>query len=74
MKEKKDALHYLKEEAENLAIPNSITPEEMKRRLEQIENKNQEQVEGKNSKIDKKINKKVRFAKSFPYKYLVAAA
>ena len=37
MKEKKDALHYLKEEAENLAIPNSITPEEMKRRLEQIE-------------------------------------
>ena len=74
MKDKKDVLHYLKEEAGNLTIPDSITPEEMKKRLEQIENIRQENVEGKNPQGDKKINKKDRIAKSFPYKYLVAAA
>ena len=74
MKDKKDVLHYLKEEADNLAIPNSITPEQMKKRLEQIENIRQEQAEGKNSQVDGKNSKKERVAKSFPYKYLVAAA
>ena len=74
MKDKKDVLHYLKEEADKLVIPDSITPEEMKKRLEQIENIRQEKVEGKNSQGDKKINKKDRIARNFPYKYLVAAA
>ena len=74
MKDKKDVLHYLKEEADNLAIPDSITPEQMKKRLEQIENIRQEQAEGKNSQVDGKNSKKERVAKSFPYKYLVAAA
>ena len=74
MKEKKDILRYLKEEAGNLEIPHSITPEQMKKRLEQIGNMSQEQVEGKNSQVDRKNNKKKRFAKNFPYKYLVAAA
>ena len=74
MKDKKDVLHYLKEEADNLAIPDSITPEQMKKRLEQIENIRQEQAEGKNSQVDGKNSKKERVAKSFPYKYLVAVA
>ena len=74
MKEKKDVLHYLKEEACNLAIPDSITPEQMKKRLEKMENKNQEQVEGKNSKVDNKSIKKERHVRRFPYKNLVAAA
>ena len=74
MKDKKDVLHYLKEEADNLAIPDSITPEQMKKRLEQIENIRQEQAEGKNSQVDGKNSKKERVAKSFPYKHLVAAA
>ena len=58
MKDKKDVLHYLKEEADKLVIPDSITPEEMKKRLEQIENIRQENVEAKNPQRDKKINKK----------------
>lgn len=37
MKEKKDILHYLKEEAGNLAIPDSITPEKVCQKLESIE-------------------------------------
>ena len=74
MKRKKDVLHYLKEEACNLAIPDSITPEQMKKRLEKMENKNQEQVEGKNSKVDNKSIKKERHVRRFPYKNLVAAA
>ena len=74
MKGKKDVLHYLKEEAGNLAIPDSITPEQMKKRLEQIENKSQEQVTGKNFQADKKMIKKKRIVRRFPYKNLVAAS
>ena len=74
MKGKKDVLHYLKEEADHLTIPDSITPEQMKKRLEKIENKSQEQVEEKNSKVDNKMIKKERIVRRFPYKNLVAAS
>lgn len=37
MKENKDILHVLREEAENIEIPKSISPEEMRHKLEHIE-------------------------------------
>ena len=37
MKEKKDILHHIKEEAEMVMIPESITPEKIYRKLEKIE-------------------------------------
>ena len=37
MKENKDILHVLREEAENIEIPKSISPEEMRHKLEHID-------------------------------------
>ena len=37
MKEKKDILRYVKEEAENIVVPESITPEKIRQKLERIE-------------------------------------
>ena len=37
MKEKKDILRHVKEEAENIMIPESITPEKIRQKLERIE-------------------------------------
>ena len=37
MKEKRDVIRYLKEEGKNITIPESITPEQMRKRLEQME-------------------------------------
>ena len=74
MREKRDVLHYLKEEANHLIIPDSIAPEQMRKCLEKIENKSQEYEEEKKSQVDRKSYKKKRFIKNFPYKYFVAAA
>ena len=35
MKEDKEMIRYLKEEAEKLEIPQSITPQEMRKKLEE---------------------------------------
>ncbi len=79
MKHKKDALHYLKKEAGHLVIPDSITPEQMRKRLEQTKSMRQEQLEQKHAPVNqntnkKKMDKKKRFTKSSLYKALATAA
>ncbi len=80
MKDNKDILRYLKEEAKNIEIPESIAPQQIRQRLEQMECKegeNWEQIwdkELQNSQEIEKGKKKTSLWSNFPYKYLVAAA
>ena len=74
MKQNKDILHYLKEEAEKIEIPESITPEQMRKRLEQKENEKQEKIEYSWNDKFQTSKKKEKFRKDYLYQYLVAAA
>ena len=80
MKEKKDILRYLKEEAEKIEIPESITPEQMRKKLETIE-KFESEVRGDKSTIQSNnVKKEVNRKKNFQRKryhlpvYIVTAA
>lgn len=57
MKENKDVLRYLREEAENIEIPERITPEKIREKLETVEleafNKKDEKPKAKDSKANK---------------------
>lgn len=74
MKEKKHILYYLKEEAADLAIPESVTPKEIKKCLEEREGKQQEKVEEKTYESGRNVDKRKGFIKNFHPKYIIAAA
>ncbi len=80
MKESKDVLQYLQEEAEKLEIPESITPEQIRKRLEISGNgeiaKGEKEVEVEKSAKELpsgKIKKKFLWRTYFPM-YITAAA
>ena len=76
MKEDKEMIRYLKEEAEKLEIPQSITPQEMRKKLEERENekklKEEHRKDEKSKYKSKKRNSNRR--KGYEWGYVVAAA
>lgn len=76
MKEDKEMIRSLKEEAEKLEIPQSITPQEMRKKLEERENeKNLKEEHRKDEKSKYKSKKRdSNRRKGYEWGYVVAAA
>lgn len=78
MKEKKDVLQYLTQTAQNLEIPDSITPNQIRNQLEQIDSITPNQMRMISEEISKNGDKKkgnyFGGGKSRLYGFLVAAA
>lgn len=60
MKEKKDILLFLKEEAEQIEIPGSITPEEIKKKLKGMETSETEKFKEKTEPVKMEGNPKTK--------------